>query len=135
MKIVVDTNVLIAAFLTAGPSQDVLDAVMERRACILSPHILEEFERPLLSRKFGFSEVMVDAFVRYLKEYSQIIPENDSIVIDFADPGDRKVLALCHTVKADFLITGDQALLALKHSGSTRIIPPSRFWSETEESG
>lgn len=128
MNVVIDTNVLIAAFLTSGASHEVLEAVIAQKSCVLSPHILQEFRRVLASRKFQFPVKLIDKFVSYLEQSSIIRTEHSDIEIDFPDPADRKVLALCHTVAADFLVTGDSELLALKKTGRTIIIRPSEFW-------
>jgi putative PIN family toxin of toxin-antitoxin system len=128
VKIVIDTNVLIAAFLASGTSRDLLDEVLFRRECILSDYILNEFRRTLCSRKFGFPPVLTDAFVSYLVKYSRIEKEIISSDLECPDPDDLKILLLCRTVKADLFITGDQELPALKKTGSTLIIKPAQFW-------
>ncbi len=131
MKVVVDTNVLIAAFLTVGTSREVLDTALSRRIVYLSEYILEEFQRTLLSRKFNFPRPVVDAFEGYLRHYAFLGEEGDSSKISFSDPGDIKILSLCLSVEADFLITGDAAILALKKIGDARIILPAQFWKAT----
>lgn len=128
MKVVVDTNVLIAAFLTVGTSREVLETVLAARSSVLSPAILSEFREVLLSKKFQFSRGLVEGFIQYLSRYSKIIQENAVSVPPCSDPGDQKILALCQTVQADFLITGDQELLDLKKVGATVIIRPGEFW-------
>lgn len=127
MKIVIDTNVLISAFLTAGTSHDVLYEVLVRQEGIVSNFILKEFKETLLSKKFSFPLRMVEFFVHYLRQYCLIVDEDPGFSFDFPDPGDYKILALCHTVKADFLITGDAELIGLKKIGKTVIIPPAQF--------
>ena len=130
MKIVVDTNVLISAFLTVGTSREVLDEILRRRHCILSPYLLEEFRSTLLSEKFNFPSPLVEAFVDYLQQYSTVVGE-EKLNISFSDAQDIPILALCQTVKADFLVTGDGGLLDLKKIGRTLIIRPSGFWKAT----
>lgn len=127
MRIVVDTNVLISAFLTAGTSHAVLNEVLTRQECIISSFILKEFKETLLSKKFGFPLRVIDLFVNYLRQYCLIQEEDQGFSFDFPDAGDHKILALCRTVKADFLITGDADILALKKIGKTVIIPPAQF--------
>lgn len=127
MRIVVDTNVLISAFLTAGTSHAVLNEVLTRQECIISSFILKEFKETLSSKKFGFPLRVIDLFVNYLRQYCLIQEEDQGFSFDFPDVSDHKILALCRTVKADFLITGDAATLALKKIGKTVIIPPAQF--------
>lgn len=132
MKIVLDTNVLIAAFLTSGNCHEVLEAVITQKSCVLSPYILNEFRHVLTSKKFQFSPALIDQFVIYLEKYCFIQNEHSDIKIDFPDASDRKILALYRTVLADFLVTGDPELLVFKKIGGTRIIKPSDFWKKLE---
>ncbi|OGW79862.1 MAG: putative toxin-antitoxin system toxin component, PIN family [Omnitrophica bacterium RIFCSPLOWO2_12_FULL_44_17] len=130
MKVVVDTNVLIAAFLTSGTAFEVLEVVLEEKIGVLSPYILNEFEAVLKSKKFGFPVRLVDEFVKYLKTNCSIIAEDKRFNPDFSDAADRKILALCQTIGADMFLTGDKELLALKQIGQTPIVSPSEFWKQ-----
>ena len=48
MKIVLDTNVLIAAFIARGVCTDVFERVIDEHELLLSPFILKEFERVMV---------------------------------------------------------------------------------------
>ena len=128
MKIVVDTNVLISAFLTEGTSKDVLDVVLSKGFCVLSGYILEEFRETLGSKKFDHPKAVIEGFVGYLSKYSTLTDEDPKIQVKCPDPDDQKILALCQTVNADLLITGDAQLLAMERTGATLIIRPNQFW-------
>ena len=128
MKIVLDTNVLISGFLTPGISRNVLGHVLGQKFCILSPYILDEFRSKLLSDKFHFPEGVVQSFVAHLESHASLITEEAHPGIQCPDPADRKILALCMTVKADLLITGDKELLNMNSIAATPIINPSQYW-------
>ena len=131
MKVVIDTNVLVAAFLTSGTSRETVDEILSARVGVLSEYILNEFKRVLLSRKFEFPEKVVSLFIHHLKQFVKFEDENECSGISFPDNDDRKILALCRSVQADFLVTGDKELLALKKFGSTRIVGPTEFLRAT----
>ena len=127
MKVVVDTNVLIAAFLQSGSSKAVLEIAFEHSNCILSEYILSEFTEKLLSPKFSFPKKLVEAFVDYLTSHSQVENEDPTHKVSFSDPDDVAILKLCLTAKADYLITGDKELLSLAKIGDTKIVSPAEF--------
>ncbi|MBI4971918.1 MAG: putative toxin-antitoxin system toxin component, PIN family [Candidatus Omnitrophica bacterium] len=131
MKVVVDTNVLISAFLTRGTSKEVLDFVLSEKICFVSPYILDEFKRILFSRKFEFPASLIEKFVSHICKFSIISKEDPGLEVDSPDPNDRKILALCQTIKADIFVTGDAELIALKKIGSTHIVRPVDFWKIT----
>lgn len=128
MKFVVDTNVLIAAFLTAGTSHEVVESILSRKEGIVSDYILEEFRRVLLSSKFDFPPALVEVFVSHLKRFACLEQVTEKYTVPCTDPADEEILRLCLTVQADYLITGDKVLIAMKKVGSTQIITPSEFW-------
>ena len=53
MRVVLDTNVLVAAFIARGVCTDVFERVVSDHELILSPFVLGEFERVMMD-KFGF---------------------------------------------------------------------------------
>lgn len=128
MRVVLDTNVLIAAFLTEGTSKDVLDRALSEKSCILSPYILDEFRRVLISKKFDFPRVLIDQFAGFLEKHARLVKEDAALAVRSPDPDDQRILQLCLTAKADLLVTGDEELLRLSKIGPTRIVSPGDFW-------
>jgi predicted nucleic acid-binding protein len=59
VKLVLDTNVLVAAFITHGVCNELLEHCALHHQIILSSHIMEEFRR-VLTRKFTFSQHEVE---------------------------------------------------------------------------
>jgi uncharacterized protein len=89
MKIVLDTNVLIAAFISHGACHELLEHCAIRHEIILSPFIYSEFKEKL-NGKFGFTKKEADAAIRLLKsrcisvrptEMSEpLLPDRKSVV-------------------------------------------------------
>lgn len=55
MKFVLDTNVLIAAFITSGVCHEILEHVIRNHELVLSDFIANEFKDKLLN-KFQYTE-------------------------------------------------------------------------------
>ena len=128
MKIVFDTNVLVAAFLSEGVcSKLLLRARKKEYDLILSPDIIAEFEGVLL-RKFSLSQPELSDVRNLLAEtISEICPEVDPISPTSRDPDDDKILACALATKAEYLVTGDEDLLVIKQYGDTKILAPRDF--------
>lgn len=137
MRIVLDTNVLIAAFYEPlrGPSfsKDVFDFVLERETVVLSPDIYDEFEKKC-SKKLKMPALLIKNLTALLKKKTETVrptsPSFDEVPLALRDPKDRHILALTLTVKADLLLTWDKDLLTLGEVGPTRILTPREFWDE-----
>ena len=133
MKIVVDTNVLISAFIATGPSKDVFEYIIENHNVILSPYILKEVKLKLLN-KLGFSNQEYKEVEGILRDHTLISSKESNTIREFSDKKDLPILNLCVSVKADLLITGDKKIIKLKKLGTTKIISPSEFWNIEKES-
>lgn len=130
MKALLDTNVLIAAFVTEGICSRLLARGRRKQFDLVAcPFILEEFER-VLSTKFHLSKVDVREVSGILLESIQSIIEPTVTVKGICrDPDDDVILACAATAKVDYLVTGDRDLLELKTFSGMRIIPPREFES------
>ncbi len=128
MKVVFDTNVLIAAFMAEGVCSKLLIRARKKRFnLILCPFILKEFER-ILRRKFSATKVETQVALKLVLEASQIINESEKIVVGVCrDSDDDNILSCMIAGKADFLVTGDTDLLDLKEYKGKRIITPREF--------
>ncbi len=133
MKVVIDTNVLISAFLFKGVSGPVFDYCMIEEDVILSPWILDEFQGKLLGR-FNLDLPDVNEIIDTIQQKSNIIqPENELPTI-CRDEDDNNILQLAEYVEADYIITGDKDLLTLEQFKGTLIISPGEFYTLISES-
>jgi putative PIN family toxin of toxin-antitoxin system len=128
VRVVFDTNVLIAAFLTEGVCSKLL--VRARRQefeRFLSEDIILEFERNL-RKKFAFSPSEIkDARSVLLEASGKIVHKISPIVPICRDPEDDKILACAKQTDADYLVTGDQDLLVIDPYDRTKIVAPRDF--------
>jgi putative PIN family toxin of toxin-antitoxin system len=132
LKILFDTNVLIAALISRGACKDLFDHCLGEHALYTSPQILQEVRRHL-TVKFGYTKKETGRAINFLKINSTIInpPPLSSPVC--RDPDDDKILAAAVSANVDCLISGDKDLLVLKNFQRIPILKPSDFWKFEKE--
>ena len=125
MRLVLDTNVLIAAIAADGLCRDLVRVRIRPHAIITSEPLLTEL-RNTLRAKFK----IVPAELRLLS----LLHERAEVVIPTSlgrrvcrDPDDDVVLATALSGRADLIVTGDNDLLVLKQFRGIRILSPRRI--------
>ena len=120
MKLVVDTNVLLAGSAWSGTASQLVDALLADEATLcLSEKLLAELADVLQREKFrarlderGQSAT---AILARFREVVQIIESSAMAVpASLRDPDNVHVLACAVATTADAIVTGDNDLLALK---------------------
>jgi len=134
VKVLFDTNVLLAAFLTEGICAKLLTRAHKRRFDLfLCPRILNEFKR-ILSHKFKSGREETTAAITLLLEAVHTIVKPNIAVRDVCrDPDDDHVLACARAAGVDYLVTGDADLLVLGKFEGIRIISPRDFEAMMED--
>lgn len=131
MKVIFDTNVLMAAFLTEGLcSRILLRANRGDFDLYISSSIIREFEEALRI-KAGFSRRESGAIISLVNEIVQLAEpkENDKRKAHglCRDETDDHVLACALACNADYLVTGDKDLLEVKRLHHLTVISPREF--------
>ena len=129
MKLVLDTNVLIAAFAARGLCHSVLELCIDRHEVFLSGALLEEL-RTNLARKLKLPEDQSTQIEKFLREIGHVESPPQLSEPVCRDPDDDLILALAEAVSADMLITGDKDLLILERHAMTQILTPRDFWEK-----
>ncbi len=127
MKFVLDTNVLIAAFITSGTCHEVFECVIRNHKLVLSDFIVNEFKDKLLN-KFQYDEKETDEAVEIILTRSEIVQASPLQSRISSDPDDDNIIAAAISSNSDCIISGDKDLTSLKQVQNIRIIRPSEFW-------
>ena len=130
MKVIFDTNVLVAAFATDGLCSHLLRRANRGEFEIyVSPFILREFHEKLKT-KLSLSQKETGEIMELLEQIVKIVnPEEQKIKIPniCRDKDDNFVIACGIASEADYIVTGDKELLKIKEYKSIRIINPREF--------
>lgn len=126
MRILLDTNVLIAAFVSRGVCAAILQHCTEAHDLVTSEGLLEEYHEKLVG-KFRLSEDAAHARLALLRSISHIVVPQPLPSPVCRDPDDDLVLASAVAGECRCIITGDNDLLVLKEYAGIRIIAPAEF--------
>ena len=127
MRLVLDSNVLIAAFVARGLCADLLEHSVRAHEPVISAFILEEVHRGLLD-KVRVPASQADQAVKLLRSRFEIV---EPVAIEEGacrDPADLPVLGTAVAAGCDALVTGDKDLLELETFQGILIVSPRDFW-------
>ncbi|MEW6686525.1 MAG: putative toxin-antitoxin system toxin component, PIN family [Candidatus Edwardsbacteria bacterium] len=132
MKIFLDTNVLLAAFIARGICNELFEHCLVEHTIYISQWILDEFYENLV-KKFGFSKTKADRVVNFICENTVMVTYTPLSSPVCRDPDDDHILASAVSGNVDCLISGDEDLLVLKDFQGIPILKPSDFWKFEKE--
>jgi putative PIN family toxin of toxin-antitoxin system len=131
-RVVIDTNVVISAFLfEGGPGELVPLWKSGRINPLASREIIDEYLRVLTYPKFRLTPEEIDFIL-----YQEILPHFEIVraepvpVIVRDDPSDDKFIRCAKAGKAKRIISGDRHLLRLKQYQTIKILTPAQFLAE-----
>lgn len=129
MKIVLDTNILVSAFVYGGNPQDIFELIIIKQITGVTslPLIVELIET--LIKKFGFSSEKVYQIETKVKKNFEFVSPAKAIEA-VRDKDDNRVLEAAVEGDCDFIITGDQDLLELGKYRKIKIVTPKQFLEE-----
>jgi putative PIN family toxin of toxin-antitoxin system len=125
-RIRLDSNVLVAAFVSRGLCADVLRLIL-RDYDLVIPEVVADEVRQVLLRKLRFSEKAFMA-VEAVLDRCEIAPRGtDPSPVSVRDADDERVLADALSAGVQMLITGDGDLLAVAAESPIPILSPRAF--------
>ena len=126
MRVVLDTNVLVAALLTHGtPPEKIYSAWRDKRFVLCSCEQQLEELRSVTRRPFFRRRLVPGVAGRLVNDIHALALICDPLpkVAASPDPDDDFLLATSQAADAEYLVTGDKSdLLALKKRGVTAIV-------------
>ena len=133
MKAVLDTNVLVSAFLSAkGAPAQVLEALhQESFDLIVSEPILDEYQQVLSYGKVQAIHLMnrgeIAEVIDALKSFAIIVDPAQSLAGIIRDPDEPKFLECAVAGRALYIVSQDLDLLSLKAYEEIQIVSPGLF--------
>ena len=127
MKILIDTNVYIAAFISHGACAELLEHCSRNHTLITSEYILGECRSTLIA-KFDFTHLEATQAVQLIRTKASIVTPASINAPACHDPDDLPILGSAIAGGCQCLITGDRGLLKMKRHQTIDIISPSDFW-------
>jgi putative PIN family toxin of toxin-antitoxin system len=128
MRLVLDANVLIAAFVARGTCAELLEFCVREHEPVTSEAILEEARRNLVD-KIRVTAAQADQTVRLLRTRLEVVEPAALEHPVCRDPDDDVVLGTAVAGRCEAIVTGDKDLLDLVEHGAIRMVSPRAFWS------
>ena len=134
LKIILDTNVLVSAFIMDGKPSKLLHESLRHKKCVLlsSSRLINEAARVLSRPKFErYSAVSVNILYPNLfdlvtvKSKFRAVPD---------DPDDDMVINAAYDGRADYIVSGDRHLLKMKEFKGIPIVTVARMLDILETS-
>lgn len=132
-KVILDTNVIVAAFTTRGLTNSVFELCLDRFEIIISEYILNEVSDKLTS-KLKVPPEIVNEIINFFRDsctISEYVLLEENVCRDIKDDN---ILALASSSKSKYIVTGDKDLLVLNKFEKTQIASPRQLWQEVKDS-
>jgi hypothetical protein len=126
MRLVLDTNVLIAALIARGVCADLLEHCILSHTLVTSEFILNELREQLID-KFKYTQQETDDAIALLTSQMEVVVPMALEQPVCRDVDDDQILATAVAGRAECLITGDKDLLILQRHAGVEILNPSNF--------
>ena len=127
MRVVLDTNVIVAAFATKGLCSDIFEICLLDHSIIISEYILLEVKEKLID-KIHLTQSSVNDIVSYLRDQAEVVIPEDLHESVCRDKDDINIIGTALSGDARFIITGDEDLLDLEKYKNIEILTPREFW-------
>ncbi len=133
MRVVLDSNVVLAAFATHGLCEAVVLAVIDRHHLVLSEAIAGEVQRHL-EGKFKVPSDQARRTVAFLRENAESVVPAKVPAAACRDATDCAILGTAVAGKADCIVSGDDDLLVLEAYDHIPIVAPRAFYEKLRSS-
>jgi putative PIN family toxin of toxin-antitoxin system len=130
LRVVLDTNVLVSAFIFPGgaPEQVYRLALEGRLDLVTSRVLLAEFGRVLVE-KFGWDASRAEIAVAQVARIATVVEPSERLDVIHDDPEDNRVLEAAIEASADVIVSGDRHLRRLKVWRDVTVLDPAQYLS------
>lgn len=126
MRVVLDANVIVAAFAARGLCESILELCLSDHELVLSEHLLTEVQRHL-SGKLRLPAAVTRDIIGLLRQHARVTEPADVARGACRDPDDLPVLGVAVAAEADCIVTGDKDLLVLGQFRGVAVYSPRAF--------
>ena len=127
IKAVLDTNVLVSAFVFGGVPRQVTDMIPEKLFWpVMSEEIMSELRRIILA-KFPQHASGLPLYEKLLRNYAMWVPLGAATVTVCRDPDDNKIIETALLARCQYIVSGDNDLLAIGAYNGVKILNPIEF--------
>ncbi len=127
MRVVLDSNIFIAAVASRGLCEAIVELCLERHILVAGEGILEEVEDKLRT-KLKVPPRVVAEYIKFLRQNADLVRPEKLEAKTCCDPDDLMVLGLVAPGEAEAIVTGDKDLLVLGSFKGASIMTPRSFW-------
>ena len=129
MRVVLDSNVVVAAFAARGICNALIEYCIENDEVVLCDEIAAEVERVLI-KKVGVPKAVVRDMVAYLRDHTEVLKPQPVESTACRDKSDLPVLGVALSGSCGHIITGDTDLLTTGEWGGVEIVSPREYWQK-----
>jgi len=126
MRVVLDANVIVAAFAARGLCESILELCLSDHELILSEHLLGEVHRNL-SGKLRLPAAVTRDILDLLRQHARVMEPAAVGVGACRDPDDLPVLGVAVAAEAACIVTGDRDLLVVGQLRGVAVYSPRAF--------
>jgi putative PIN family toxin of toxin-antitoxin system len=127
LRLLLDSNVIIAAFAARGLCHALFEYCLESHEVLTCEEILDEIREKLIT-KVKVPASLASDIEKYIRDSTELVSPQTLLVPELKDNRDLPVLGAAVASGAAYLITGDAALLELRKIKKTIIVSPRAFW-------
>ena len=127
MRVFLDTNVLVSAFVARGLCANLFRYLLAEHEVLTGEVNLVELQR-ILRDKFDATAEQIAAVERQLRDHTVVPKPAARPTIRVRDRDDEWVLASAMAGDADMLVTGDRDLLSVAKAAPLRVLTPREAW-------
>lgn len=133
LRVVLDSTILVSAFLTPGGAADVVlhQGIDEAFTCCLADEIITETVQrlltPRLQQRYAYTDADVDTFKATLRGSFLIVSDLPPLTGIVRDPNDDMIVACAVAAVASHVVTRDDDLLSLGAYEDIAMVTPEAF--------
>jgi putative PIN family toxin of toxin-antitoxin system len=127
VRVFLDTNVLVSAFVSRGLCTEVFELVLLDHDLIVGPNVLRELEKALRV-KIKLPALRSTEIIDFVSSEAIQIVDKVEPAIAKIDAADALVLGEALAGQAELFVTGDAALRRLTTVGALSVVSPRQFW-------